>query len=639
MSKWHEWRPNLSVDMHEMGSDRTYYFSPGIRSRSHPLISDDAEELLSRVVSESEAFLDRQSRLYFHGERYDSFFLGKGAGFPMVNGGIGMLHEAGSARAIELETPNGLRTYRENILKHFRTGIGDAEGSLKLRQELLQYQKNFYREALAQADEALVKAYVFDAGDDTARMYHFVELLNFHRITTHELTQDISINGTDFVAGEAMIVPLAQPQFWLIRAMFETITEFADPSFYDVSSWTLPLSFNLNYEALSGRNFRSGIVGNQASLGMPVADVPDAPQYAYMFEWGGYYAPRALNRVLSEGLLASVATQPVTAETSRGTYAFRRGSILVPFDRQEKTRSEIENIMRTIAAEDGIFVHAMRSGLSSVGTAGFDLGGPSFKPLKKPKILVVTGRGTDIYNSGEIWHLLDVRMATPMTMRARDRLGGVNLDRYTHIVFPGGNYDNYAPQYANRIRQWVNGGGTIIGIRQGAQWLLSNVLDYEVPDGDQNGADEAGSGHDPMLTETGEIDRFDYSEKQARDALEVIGGTIFGGDLDTSHPLGFGYQRRQIALMKNTEDLLQRPDNPYGTVIAYDTPPVISGYASAAKQEQIGGTAALVAERKGSGSVILFADDPNFRAIWYGSNKLFLNALYFSKAFDPPADD
>ena len=165
MSKWHEWRPNLSVDMHEMGSDRTYYFSPGIRTRSHPLIKDEAEDLLSRVVSESEAFLDEQARLYFHGERYDSYFLGKGAGFPMVNGGIGMLHEAGSARAIELETPNGLRTYRENILKHFRTGIGDALGAQKLRGELLEYQKNFYSGALTDAAEAPVKAYVFNAAD------------------------------------------------------------------------------------------------------------------------------------------------------------------------------------------------------------------------------------------------------------------------------------------------------------------------------------------------------------------------------------------------------------------------------------------------------------------------------------------
>ena len=220
MTKWHEWRPNLSVDMHEMGSDRSYYFSPGIRTRSNPVIPDSAEDLLERVVSETEAFLDSESRLYFHGERYDSYFLGKGAGFPMVNGGIGMLHEAGSALAIELDTPNGLRTYRENVRKHFRTGISDAQGALNLRTELLEYQKSFYDSAVDEAKDAVVQAYVFNAPHDAARMYHFVELLNFHRISTYELARDITINGTAFVAGEAMIVPTAQPQYRLIRTMF-----------------------------------------------------------------------------------------------------------------------------------------------------------------------------------------------------------------------------------------------------------------------------------------------------------------------------------------------------------------------------------------------------------------------------------
>ena len=36
------------------------------------------------------------------------------------------------------------------------------------------------------------------------------------------------------------------------------------------------------------------------------------------------------------------------------------------------------------------------------------------------------------------------------------------------------------------------------------------------------------------------------------------------------------------------------------------------------------------------GSVILFADDPNFRGYWYGTNRLFLNALFFSKYLNLP---
>ena len=43
-----------------------------------------------------------------------------------------------------------------------------------------------------------------------------------------------------------------------------------------------------------------------------------------------------------------------------------------------------------------------------------------------------------------------------------------------------------------------------------------------------------------------------------------------------------------------------------------------------------------IAERHGQGSVVLFADNPNFRAYFYGTNKLFMNSLFFSKGFQRP---
>ena len=642
MKKWHEWRPNLSVDYHEMRGDRTYYFSPGIPTRINPLIPGEADGLLAEVVSSSEAFLDSESRLYFHAESYDNFFLGKGAGLPAVNGGLGLLYEAGTARGIELETPHGLRTYRENIRKHFRTSLGSAEGALNMRLRLLDYQKRFYDGASDAARDDSVKAYVFDAPDDAARLYHFVDLLNYHRIRTFELARDITVNGESYTAGQAMLVPMDQPQYRMIRTLFDTFLEFEDASFYDVSAWTVPLSFNLDYEALSGRNFRSDMLGSEASLAMPVADAPDTADYAYLFEWSGYYAPRALQRVLGTGLRASVAGRPFVAETSRGPFSFKRGSILVPFDRQEQSRQEIAAVMRAIAADDGIFVHAVSSGRSAVGTAAPDLGGPTFTPLTEPKILLVTGRDADLYNVGEAWHLMDYRMHMPVTMRERERLGDIDWNGYTHVIFPGGDYDKFAPEYAGTMRRWVREGGTVIGMRQASPWLRDNVLDYSSSgDSEKSAAGELDteSGHEPLPGEGEETARVDYEERKARDAVDVIGGAIFAGDLDTTHPLGFGYGRRQVALQKNTREVMTPPENPYATVIAYEVPPVLSGYASEANQQALSGSAALIAERKGRGSVVLFADDPNFRAIFYGTNKLFLNALFFSKAFEAPAAD
>ena len=643
VAKWHEWRPNISVDYHEMGSNSTYYFTPGVPARRHPIIPEAAAPLTAAAVRFSEEFLDSEGKLYFHAEGYDEFFLGKGAGLPYVNGGIGILYEAGGARGVELETPLGLRTYRENVRKHFRTSIGMIRGGLASREQLLGYQKEFYDSALTEAERDTVKAYVFATPGDASRMYHFLDLLTYHRIRVYDLARDINVNGRDFAAGEARIVPMSQPQYRMIRAMFERFTEFADPTFYDVSSWTYPLAYDLDYEALSGRNFQTNLLGAQSRVAMPVASAPDGPDYAYAFEWSDYYAPRALNRVLSAGLMARGAMKPFSVRTSQGDRTFDRGTIVVPFDRQEKTPDEIRTIMASVAENDGITVYSLTSGQSTTGADGVNVGGRSFAELTSPKVLVVIGRDADLYNAGEIWHLLDYRMQMPVTLRERNRLEGLDWKPYTHVVFAGGEYENYMPAYADRLRQWVAEGGTIIGVRQGAYWVRDNVLDYVPPvEGEEPLPEEEiepGSGHDELLAEDDiEIERFDYADKQDVEANLLVRGTIFSGNLDITHPLGFGYRDRDIALHKNLEDILERPLNPFATVISYQTPPVLSGFASEENQTAIEGTAALIAERKGDGSVILFADDPNFRATWFGTNKLFLNALFYSRAFQPPAE-
>jgi hypothetical protein len=196
------------------------------------------------------------------------------------------------------------------------------------------------------------------------------------------------------------------------------------------------------------------------------------------------------------------------------------------------------------------------------------------------------------------------------------------------MIYVGGKYSQYQPSYLSKIKEWVKDGGTVIGIRQGAHWIEKNILNDSKEDEqtELNSQDKA-------------IERLAYNKKESLDPIDVIGGAIFSGDLDITHPLGFGYANRSIAVHKNTTDILPTSSNPYATVVRYNNPPVLSGYASEANQTLLQDTAALTAERMGKGSVILFADDPNFRAIWYGTNKLFLNSLFFSQAFDPPRDN
>ncbi|MDH3748584.1 MAG: M14 family zinc carboxypeptidase [Gammaproteobacteria bacterium] len=645
MRKWHEWRPNLTVDYHEMGSDQTYYFHPGAATRTNPLVPNEAERLMQATVKASEDFLDAEGRLYFHGERFDNYYIGKGSTYPLINGGVGILYEAAAALGRELETDNGLRTYRENIRKHFRTSIASIEGASNLRVDYLNYQKDFYESAIAEASRYPTKAWIFTAPSDPMRMNLFVDVLKYHRIITYRLSRDVDVAGKTFRAADALIVPTTQTQHRLIRSIFEAVTEFEDATFYDVSTWTMPPAFGLQYAALAGRDFRSNLVGELFVPAMPDATNADESNYGYVFEWSPYLAPRALQHVLENELLARVAMKPFTAMTTQGTVEFGRGSIVVPFDRQKKDRVDIRQVMNTIAAEDGIVVHALTSGRSATGTAGIDLGGPSFRPLEMPKVLLVVGDDIDLYDAGEIWHLMDYRINMPVSLRSRDSLDDIDWSPYSHIVFPSGDYEEYEPEYADRLRQWVAEGGTAIGMRDAAPWLRMTTLDWVDPESDEalaeadstDGEDEPDV-DDPEKEEQ-EHERFSYSEKEDREAADVIGGAIFIADLDISHPLGFGYTEREIFLHKNTKEPFEPTDNPYSTVIAYSADPVFSGFVSDENREALAETPSLIAERSDDGSIILFADNTNFRGYWYGTNKLFLNALFFSKVFDAPAED
>ena len=623
VTKWHEWRPNVSVDYHEMGSEQTYYFSPGVPTRNHPLIPKQGMELVAKVVKPSEAILDSQKRLYFHGDRYDHFFLGKGSSFPLVNGGVGILHEASSARGVKIDTRNGIRTYRENIIKHFRTSIANAQGAVNNKIELLNYQKEFYGNVPTRAAQHPIKAYILSAGKDKARLYHFIDLLNFHRINVYHLNNDVTLNQINYKRDETVIVPLNQSQHTLIRGMFDLAHEFEDSKFYDVSTWTLPLAYGLEYSEINDVNLSDKLLGQLVDNAKPSAPQPDQPEYAYAFEWSSYYSPKALYRILNSSLFTKVALNPFTASTSKGIYEFDRGSIIVSFDRQAVTPEKIHKLLQDVAKDHGIEIHALTSGRSVAGSKTPDVGSQFNKAIQKPTILLVAGRDMDWYNVGEIWHLLDQRMEIPVTISDRNLMQNTEFDRYTHIIFAGGKYKNYRPEFNKELEQWIRKGGTIIGIRQGADWIQNSLLDGDVKN------DKAEQINNSDI-------RYAYAEKEGRDPLEFIGGTIFAGDLDITHPLGFGYSNKNIALHKNTTSILSRPKNPYGTVIAYKDSPILSGYASENNQRAIANTAALVAERYGNGSIILFADDPNFRATWYGTNKLFLNSLFFSLAFEQP---
>jgi len=95
---FHQWKPNILTDHHEMGSNATFFFQPGVPSRVNPNTPAKNQELTAAIGNYHAKFFDSIGSLYFTKEGYDDFYYGKGSTYPDINGGVGILFEQASSR-------------------------------------------------------------------------------------------------------------------------------------------------------------------------------------------------------------------------------------------------------------------------------------------------------------------------------------------------------------------------------------------------------------------------------------------------------------------------------------------------------------------------------------------------------------
>ncbi|MEM1088069.1 MAG: M14 family zinc carboxypeptidase, partial [Pseudomonadota bacterium] len=615
---WHKWKPMVSADYHEMGSASPYYFHPGEELRRNPLIPKRARELTQGIGQRHAAFLDSEARLYWTESGFDNFYIGKGSTYPQINGSLGILFEAGAARGGAVQTERGLVETADNVRTQFRTALTTIQGSLDLRTEITAYQRDFFAENARGAGRDDIAGWVFTAVGNPERGARFVRLLNMHDIDVSRLGADLTIAEQTFEAGTSYYVPMDQMNNRMIRGIFERFTDFEENVFYDVSGWTLPLAYDLDYAPVTPAARRSVSVGEPAFGAFQSAPPPDRAPYGYVFDWSHTYAPRALNRILSEDVMARATMDETVVATTRGNVELGRGSIFVPLARQHASREEIYALMETIAAEDGVPVYAAASGLTPI--TGRDLGANRiFRIIDEPRVVLAYDGGLSRYDVGEIWWTLDYRHRMPVTLVLKDDLGSLDWTEYTHLVLVGGNAA-LEDELTDEITAWIEDGGTLVATRDGAEWAQGAFLKS---DGDEDTPQTDSTEND---AEQQAPDRFDYNDMSIRDAEHVIGGAIFEADLDITHPLGFGFSDRSLPVHRNKSFTLERPKgNPYAVPVQYAEKPLLTGYASERRLEEIAGSPSIVTERIGRGTVILMADNPVFRGTYPGTEKLLMN--------------
>ncbi len=614
---FHAWKPNVLTDHHEMSTNSTYFFQPGIPARNNPLTPPRTYQLTAAIAQHLASAFDEIGILYYTREFYDDFYIGKGSTYPDLNGGVGMLFEQASARGLVQDSVHGPISFPFAISNQVRTSLATLKAVRELRAELLSHQRDFYISARQEAQRAAIKAYVFGDPGDPARTHHFLDLLQRHHIQIHELARPIRAGNRTFTPGSAYIIPTAQPQYRLLTGMFERRTTFTDSLFFDVSAWTLPLAFNMPMAELksSSQEFIGNPLPRSAFPRGRLSEVPTP--YAYLFEWRGHYAPRALYRLQKAGIRAKVASRQFRIRTpsvadSAEVRAFDYGTMLIPMGIQKNDPQAIRALMQTIAREDALDVFAVSTGQTD---SGIDLGSPGFVPLEMPQIALLIGNSTNAHNAGEVWHLLDQHYDMPVSLIDVRHVREIDLNRYNTVIAAGGYYGDLDSAGIDALKQWLRQGNTLIALNSAVRWAINCEL-----------------AHAQLVARDREnyTDRKAYIDAPSDQGAHMIGGAIFQVQLDHTHPLAYGYGDNSLPVFRRGTFFLEPATSPYATPLQYTRQPLLAGYISQRNRNYIAESASVLVCKQGRGRVILMLDNPNFRAYWYGTQKLFANALFFS---------
>jgi hypothetical protein len=614
--EYHRWVPHVLTDHHEQGGYPGFFFQPGAPSRQNPLTPKENLTLTRALAQYHSRAMDQAGQPHFTEDTYDDFYYGKGSTYPDINGGIGILFEQKAIRGQALSTTNGTETFKMAVANQLRMSLSTLQGSWAMRDRLKTYQSGFHDDMLDRAQSRNFSAWIVGDDGDPARARAFLETLDLHQIEYQVLAENVRADSHEFVSGKAWVIPTRQRQFGLLEAIMEQRTRFQNNTFYDVSAWTLPLAYNLPFATVS--NLPRAQAESESSQGL----APASQAAAWAIPWNQLDAPALLQELLAADVKVRTAIETFSAQTTNGLVAFAPGTLIIQAGIQTETALQLSTEIIGRAALAGTGIKTLNSTMT---VAGPDLGSKHFKIIKPINPLLLGGSGTSSYGVGAQWFVLDLRLRIPTTMVDHEKLGKINLWDYTHLLMADGEYDALSNGRKTMIARWIKDGGILVAINRAASW--AETLCYEHPP-------EKCPPADASPTEAKPAEQRAYSDFADDKATQAIGGAIVSSILDMSHPLAFGYSRAELPLFRRGTTLLTPSDNPYSTPVKYTGDPLLAGFIGSERLDAFRSQPAVIAEKKGEGVVIRFANTPVFRGFWRGTERMFINALFFGQVIE-----
>jgi len=618
----HAWRPQVAVDMHEMGAGTEFYFDPPGQpyNPNFPHFARNWFERFGHAYAEA---FDSAGFEYMTGERYNYFYPGytSNRGYQ---GAVAMLFEQGSSRGLALERPDGtVRTLADALEQQYVGALTAARLAATNRVELLTDYYESQRGILTVAADAPIRYLIANEGDPIL-VRELVDLLQRNDAEVSVLESDAQVpdvrdrEGNEigrrvFPAG-TYVVDARQPAGRLVRTLLDPETPLPpdfleeararvrraeNPRFYDITAWSLPLLFNVGgYSTTDGRDLAARPLGFDEPASPPSAAV--LAGYAYVLDGRSAHSLAALYHLRKKGYRAAV----ITTATRVGGQDIPGGSVVVRVGQNDST---VHVAVARVADHYGLQVWALNSGLGEAGHPALGSGDYTFN-VKPVDIALLAEDPIQGYSFGWAWYTLDQQHGIPITVLRTGSVAGTDLSRYDVIVIPETSGAALAETLEEggmeRLDRWVRDGGTLVTI---------------------------GSATDFARRQLDLIDLRSWYDTDEAEGVQhfTVPGAVFRAGFDLGYWLSAGYDNGEVPVLVDSDRLYLAPDAPpsgrHRVVATYAD--LISGHTWEETLDRIPGTVAVYEERVGGGRVIAFAEDPNYRGYHRGLNRLFLNAV------------
>ncbi len=601
---YNKWLPHIHVDFHEQGINNPYYFAPAAEP-FHEVISDWQRNFQIQIGKNHAKYFDKEGWLYFTRESFDLLYPSYGDTYPTYMGAIGMTYEqAGHGRAgLGIQTNEGeVLTLKDRVMHHTTTGLSTVEISsntaIQLNAEFAKFFDN---------SDLNYKSYVLK-NKNKDQLNRLKKLLDKHQIYYQSAKKGIAKGylyssqeeGKMEVTSSDLMIHTDQPKGKMVKVLFEPKAKLMDSLTYDITAWSLPYAYG--FEAIASR---TKLPSSNASKETNINNSIVKPAYAYVSKWNSLEDATFLGALLQNNMVPRFSEKAFSIEGN----SFERGSLIVL--RNDNRNPEFDAKLIAIANQHQRSLTAVTTGFSD---SGVDFGSAFVKPIHQQKIAVLSGKATSSLSFGEVWHFFETQLNYPITSINAEDFSDTTLHSYDVIVLPSGSYrDVLNTSMMTKLKKWMRNGGTLIAIGN----ALRSFADKD--------------GFSLKVKKSAEKDEVDnltpFADRERKSVANLITGSIFTSKIDSTHPLGFGYDSNYFSLKLSSTSYQYLAK---GINVGYfdQMTKNVSGYAGSEAIKNVPKSLMLGEESFGKGSIVYMVDNPLFRSFWENGKLFMANAVF-----------